>query len=167
MGDNKKDIDGEAGGMLNDEDLQLVAEGLEPGASSAASGSRTRSSRGRSPAASQRNDGEGSAMLRRGIGRVGRPGLIGTMARTAVVAGTATAVSGGVARRQQARAEEAPEAQAWREQQAQPPPPPAAPPPGPPPADLLTQLKELAALKEQGILAQEEFDAQKARILAS
>ena len=51
-------------------------------------------------------------MLRRGIGRVGRPGLIGTMARTAVVAGTATAVSGGVARRQQARAQESAEAEA-------------------------------------------------------
>ena len=58
-------------------------------------------------------------MRRRGIGRVGRPGLIGTMARTAVVAGTATAVSGGVARRQQARAQESAEAEAWREQQAQ------------------------------------------------
>ncbi|HEV2893914.1 MAG TPA: SHOCT domain-containing protein, partial [Actinomycetota bacterium] len=76
-------------------------------------------------------------MLRRGIGRVGRPGLIGTMARTAVVAGTATAVSGGVARRQQARWQQSADAEAWREQQAAPPPPvpePApAPPPGPPP----------------------------------
>jgi len=100
-------------------------------------------------------------MLRRGIGRVGRPGLIGTMARTAVVAGTATAVSGGVARRQQARAQESAEAEAWREQQAQPPPPVA------PPADLVTQLRELAELKDQGILTQQEFDAQKARILGS
>lgn len=103
-------------------------------------------------------------MLRRGIGRVGRPGLIGTMARTAVVAGTATAVSGGVARRQQARAQESAEAEAWREQQAQPPPPVAAPPP---PADLVTQLRELAELKDQGILTQQEFDAQKARLLGS
>ena len=108
-------------------------------------------------------------MLRRGIGRVGRPGLIGTMARTAVVAGTATAVSGGVARRQQARAQESAEAEAWREQQAQPPPPPVAapPPPAPPPADLVTQLRELAELKDQGILTQQEFDAQKARLLGS
>lgn len=103
-------------------------------------------------------------MLRRGIGRVGRPGLIGTMARTAVVAGTATAVSGGVARRQQARAQESAEAEAWREQQAQPPPPVAAPPL---PADLVTQLRELAELKDQGILTQQEFDAQKARLLGS
>jgi hypothetical protein len=103
-------------------------------------------------------------MLRRGIGRVGRPGLIGTMARTAVVAGTATAVSGGVARRQQARAQESAEAEAWREQQAQPPPMPEPPPP---PADLVTPLRELADLKDQGILTQQEFDAQKARLLGS
>ena len=103
-------------------------------------------------------------MLRRGIGRVGRPGLIGTMARTAVVAGTATAVSGGVARRQQARAQESAEAEAWREQQAQPPPMPEPPPP---PADLVTQLRQLADLKDQGILTQQEFDAQKARLLGS
>ena len=45
-------------------------------------------------------------------------------------------------------------------------PPPAAAP-APPPADLVTQLKELAALKDQGILTQEEFDVQKARILGS
>jgi hypothetical protein len=49
---------------------------------------------------------------------VGRPGLIGTMARTAVVAGTATAVSGGVSRRQQARALQAADAGAWQQQQA-------------------------------------------------
>ena len=107
-------------------------------------------------------------MLRRGIGRVGRPGLIGTMARTAVVAGTATAVSGGVARRQQARAQESAEAEAWREQQAQAPPmPEPPPPPAAPPADLVTQLRQLADLKDQGILTQQEFDAQKARLLGS
>jgi hypothetical protein len=103
-------------------------------------------------------------MLRRGIGRVRRPGVIGTMARTAVVAGTATAVSGGVVRRQQARAQEPAEAEAWREQQAQPPPMPEPPPP---PADLVTQLRELADLKDQGILTRQEFDAQKARLLGS
>jgi hypothetical protein len=97
-------------------------------------------------------------MLRRGIGRVGRPGLIGTMARTAVVAGTATAVAGGVSRRQQARAQQAADAEAWQQQQAM-----AAQPAAP--ADLVTQLKELAALKEQGILTEEEFAVQKARIL--
>jgi putative oligomerization/nucleic acid binding protein len=102
-------------------------------------------------------------MLRRGVGRVGRPGLIGTMARTAVVAGTATAVSGGVARRQHARWQQEADAQA---------PPPQAPPPAEaapaaPPVDLVAQLQGLAALRDQGVLTQEEFDAQKARILAS
>jgi Short C-terminal domain len=105
-------------------------------------------------------------MRRRGIGRVGRPGLVGTMARTAVVAGTATAVSGGVARRQQAKAQQSADAQAWEQQQAAPP-PPMAPPPAAPPADLVTQLRELAELKDQGILTQQEFDAQKARLLGS
>ena len=108
-------------------------------------------------------------MRRRGIGRVGRPGLIGTMARTAVVAGTASAVAGGVSRRQQASQQQAADAEAFRQQQAMaaqqaPPPPPAA---APPPADLVTQLQQLAALKGQGILTQEEFDVQKARILGS
>jgi hypothetical protein len=88
------------------------------------------------------------------------------MARTAVVAGTATAVSGGVARRQQARAQQSADAQAWEQQQAAPP-PPLAPPPAPPPADLVTQLRELAELKDQGILTQQEFDTQKARLLGS
>lgn len=55
-------------------------------------------------------------------------------------------------------------AEAWREQQAQP--PPMLEPP-PPPADLVTQLRELADLKDQGILTQQEFDAQKARLLGS
>ena len=62
--------------------------------------------------------------------------------------------------------QDAVDAQAFRMQQVQ----PAEPAPAPqaaPPADLVTQLKELAALKEQGILTQEEFDAQKARILAT
>ena len=108
-------------------------------------------------------------MRRRGIGRVGRRGLIGTMARTAVVAGTASAVAGGVSRRQQASQQQAADAEAFRQQQAMaaqqaPPPPPAA---APPPADLVTQLQQLAALKDQGILTQEEFDVQKARILGS
>ena len=107
--------------------------------------------------------------MRRRVGRVGRPGLIGTMARTAVVAGTATAVAGGVSRRQQSRAQESADAEAWREQQAQPPAPEPVPyqQAGPPPPDMMTQLKELAALKDQGILTQQEFDAQKARLLGS
>lgn len=110
-------------------------------------------------------------MLRRGIGRVGRPGLVGTAARTAVIAGTATAVSGRVARRQQGRAEQAAQAEAYQQEQAQQQYAEAAPPPPPPaPAasgtdDTIAQLKELAALKEQGILTDAEFAAQKAKVL--
>jgi hypothetical protein len=90
------------------------------------------------------------------------PGLLRGMARTAVVAGTATAVSGRVARRQNRR---------WAAQETQsyePPPQQYAPPPPPPAnggADPIAQLKELAALKDQGILTEEEFAEQKARIL--
>jgi Short C-terminal domain len=82
---------------------------------------------------------------------------------TAVIAGTATAVSGRVARRQEARAEEA-QAEAYA-------PPPQAPAPAPPPAstgvspEAISQLQQLAALKDQGILTEEEFAAQKAKIL--
>jgi Short C-terminal domain len=95
-------------------------------------------------------------MIRRPIGR--------TVARTAVIAGTATAVSGGVARRQNARYEQQEAAQAPPQQEAAPaPPPPAA---GPSPDDI-EQLKQLAALKDQGILTEEEFTAQKAKILGS
>jgi hypothetical protein len=85
------------------------------------------------------------------------------MARTAVVAGTATAVAGGVSRRQQAKAQQSSEAQAYEQQQAAPPPPPAAAA-GP---DMVEQLQELAKLKDQGILTDAEFAAQKAKILGS
>ncbi len=105
-------------------------------------------------------------MRRRGMMRGGRPGLVGTMARTAVVAGTATAVSGGVARRQQAKAGQQAEAQAYEQEQAAPA-PPAPAPAAAPATDVVGQLKELAALKDQGILTDEEFAAQKAKILAS
>ena len=92
------------------------------------------------------------------------PGLLRGVARTAAVAGTATAVSNRVSRRQ---------GQRWAQQelrsrslptslrrQAAPPPPAAAPAPDP-----IEQLQKLAALKEQGILTDEEFAAQKAKIL--
>jgi hypothetical protein len=97
------------------------------------------------------------------------PGLLRGVARTAVVAGTATAVSNRVSRRQANRwasqgdpryggqpgyAEEPAYAQ-------EPPPPP------PPPADPVQALKDLAALHEQGVLTDAEFSAQKARILSS
>ena len=94
------------------------------------------------------------------------PGLLRGMARTAVVAGTATAVSNRVSRRQGER---------WARQgyydepEPAPAPAPAAPPPpaAAPAADPIEQLKELAQLKEQGILTPDEFAVQKARILGS
>ena len=116
-------------------------------------------------------------MRRRAVGRVGRPSLVGTMARTAVVAGTATAVVGGMSRHQQGKemeqqqaaafeqqqqqaAMEAAAAQAVAAQQAQA--APAAPAGG---GDTIAQLQQLAQLKEQGILTEEEFAAQKAKVL--
>ncbi len=106
-------------------------------------------------------------------------GLIGGMARTAVVAGTATAVSNRVSRRQGNRWAEKDQAAAYNAQpqyaqpqyaQPQPqyaPPPPQYPAPAPAPApDPIAQLKELAELKNQGILTEAEFAAQKAKLLA-
>ena len=78
-------------------------------------------------------------------------------ARTAVVAGTATAVSGRVARRQDARY-----AEQDAQQYAQAPPPAAA---APPEDDATAQLQNLAALHTQGVLTDEEFAAAKAKIL--
>jgi hypothetical protein len=87
------------------------------------------------------------------------------MARTAAVAGTATAVSGRVRRRQESR---------WAQQEGQQapaepatPPPPAAPAPAAGSASTIDQLKELGELKAQGILTEEEFAAQKAKVLGS
>ena len=103
--------------------------------------------------------------------RMGRPGLVGMAARTAVVAGTATAVSGGVARRQNARAES--KAQEQYAQQAQQQPPQeyvqAAPPAeeGPSTDDLIAQLKKLGELKEAGVLDDAEFQVAKAKLLAT
>jgi Short C-terminal domain len=97
------------------------------------------------------------------------PGLMRGIARTAVVAGTATAVSGRVSRRQQGR-------WAAQEQQAQPQqeeaPPAAAAPPEAAPApqggdmdDKLAQLKQLGELKTAGVLTDAEFEVQKDKIL--
>jgi hypothetical protein len=89
------------------------------------------------------------------------PGLLRGVARVAAVAGTATAVSNRVSRRQGQKwaAQEAPPQQQYAE------PPPAAAPSGG--EDRLEKLKELGALKEQGVLNEQEFAAEKARILAS
>jgi hypothetical protein len=90
------------------------------------------------------------------------PGLIRGVARTAVVAGTATAVSNRVSKRQGER---------WAQQEGaqEPAPAPAAPVAAPEAAGQSTidQLKELGELKAQGILTEEEFAAQKAKLLGS
>ncbi len=112
-------------------------------------------------------------------GRVGRPGLIGTAARTAVIAGTASAVGGRVQRRQMGRAQE--EAYQREQQYAAtqaatpaPTPPPAPqvaapPPPAAAPAmsteEMIAALERLGQLHGQGILTDEEFAAQKAKLL--
>lgn len=120
--------------------------------------------------------------------RMGRPGLVGTMARTAVVAGTASAVvnhsQNKNAAKQQAAYEQDAAQQAAFESQAQladmqaqmnamqaqqaaaaaPPPPPApAAAAGP---DLMTELSKLADLKAAGVLTDDEFAAAKAKLLA-
>lgn len=100
------------------------------------------------------------------------PGLLRGVARTAVIAGTASAVNGRVQRRQAERfAERDAHIAATREQayadetsyeQA-----PAAPPAAAPSEDRLAQLERLGGLLSQGVLSQEEFAAEKARILQS
>jgi len=87
--------------------------------------------------------------------------LLRGMARTAVVAGTATAVSNRVSRRQ-ANRWAGQEQQQWEEQQQAAPPPPAAAPAG---DDSMDKLKELAQLHDSGVLTDEEFAAAKAKIL--
>lgn len=99
------------------------------------------------------------------------PGLLRGVARTAVVAGTATAVSGRVQRRQAEKFADrdaqimSDRQQAYEQQAAPPPQAPAAA--APPAADTIEQLKALAELKAQGVLTEEEFAAQKAKILGS
>jgi hypothetical protein len=99
------------------------------------------------------------------------PGLLGGIARTAVVAGTATAVSNRVSRRQARRwsAQGEPYAPVRMVPTQQPAAPAPAPVAAPAPAapDPIHQLKELAELKAQGILTDDEFAAQKAKILAA
>jgi Short C-terminal domain len=89
---------------------------------------------------------------------LGRRPVLRTVGRTAVIAGTATAVSGRVARRQNAKFE-----QQSAQQQAVEQPADVAPASG---DDPMEQLKKLAELKDQGILTEQEFSDQKAKILA-
>ena len=85
--------------------------------------------------------------------------VLRTVGRTAVIAGTATAVAGGVNRRQQRKYGE-------QEAAAQAAAPEAAPAAAPNSDDLINKLKELANLKDQGILTEAEFADQKAKVLA-
>ena len=92
------------------------------------------------------------------------PGLIRGVARTAVVAGTATAVSNRVSRRQARRwSGQGGGGYGYEQEPAYEEPPP---PPPPPQEDPIAKLKELAALRDQGILTDQEFADQKARLLA-
>jgi len=115
--------------------------------------------------------------------RIGRPGLVGTMARTAVIAGTASATVGAVSRGQAAKAQSAAQQQAAQQaafesqaqladmqaqlatvqaQQTPPPPPATAPAAG---DDLMVKLQQLADMKAAGILDDAEFAAAKAKLL--
>ncbi len=93
------------------------------------------------------------------------PGLLRGVARTAVVAGTASTVAGRVHRRQEQKwaaqdAQAAPQQGYAEPQQAY-----AQPQAAPPADDRIQKLKDLGALKEQGVLTDAEFEAEKARIL--
>ncbi|HEY4269171.1 MAG TPA: SHOCT domain-containing protein [Galbitalea sp.] len=98
--------------------------------------------------------------------RFGRPGLLGLAAGTAVVAGTATAVSGGMRRSQQRREQEDYEAQQYENSQAA---AVAAPPPAAASGEaaLVGQIRNLGDLHASGVLSDDEFAAAKAKLLAS
>lgn len=99
------------------------------------------------------------------------PGLLRGIARTAVVAGTATAVSGRVQRRQQGRwAAQDEAAERAAQSPVAYPPPPAPPQQQAPPPDTdrkIAQLKELAGLRDAGVLTDVEFELEKRSILGS
>jgi hypothetical protein len=88
------------------------------------------------------------------------PGLLRGVARTAVIAGTATAVSNRVSRRQ---------AERWSQEDQSANPPQYEQPSAPPPAaaDPVEQLTKLGQLRDSGVLTEQEFEAQKAKILGS
>ncbi|MCD2106563.1 MULTISPECIES: SHOCT domain-containing protein [Rhodococcus] len=98
-------------------------------------------------------------------GRRGRPGLLGTVARTAVVAGTAKATSNAMDRRSQRKADD--QQQEYQQQQA--PPAQVAPVQSVPPSgadDLVSKLQELGQLHQSGLLTDAEFAAAKAQLLS-
>ncbi|MFB7845178.1 SHOCT domain-containing protein [Microbacterium sp. NPDC056052] len=103
------------------------------------------------------------------IPRIGRPGLLGLAARTAVVAGTATAVSGGIMAHQQKKARTQYEAAQYENARYEAERPSAAIPPSPAPSaasgDLVAELQRLGDLRTQGLLSEAEFETAKARLL--
>jgi hypothetical protein len=150
------DLDVEGSALLSDGDLELAAESFEPGNSALLvvweNTWATRMVHALRNAdfrllAHERisTDSVGAAaqptVTPRELGRAGRPGLLGMAARTAAVAGTATAAAGGVSRHQHGTAEEQT------------------------PDDPIAQIKQLAELRDQGILTDDEFAAQKAKLL--
>ncbi len=175
-----KVFSGVSSGLISDDDTIEAAQALEPGTSAAllvfenawAGPVRLRGQALGRPARRQRPDPDAGSprgarrargeRVETGPGRIERgrpmPGLIRGVARTAVVAGTATAVSGRVQRRQNAKWAEQ---EAAQQQQYAEPAPAAAPQ-----KDNLAQLKELGELRDSGVLTDAEFEAQKAKILA-
>lgn len=103
------------------------------------------------------------------MSRMGRPGLLGLAARTAVVAGTATAVSGGVIAHQRRKAQSEYEAAQYEAAQQQAAMSMSAPAPAPAAAqvDLIGELQRLGGLKTQGLLTETEFEVAKRRLLGS
>jgi Short C-terminal domain len=104
--------------------------------------------------------------------RRGRPGLLGTIGRTAVIAGTASATANAVNRSAHNRAVTEQQAAAFRADQAAQAAPQQAPPPQQAAApsggtDLVSQLTDLARLRDAGALSPQEFDAAKAKLLGS
>ncbi|MEU5870927.1 SHOCT domain-containing protein [Glycomyces sp. NPDC047369] len=95
------------------------------------------------------------------IRRVGRPGLLGTMARTAVIAGTAGAVNRSMERASQNRAQTRADAEAYRQA-----PPASAPAPASGGDDVIAQIGRLVDLHDAGALSDAEFAAAKAKLLA-
>ncbi|ROP74603.1 SHOCT domain-containing protein [Curtobacterium sp. PhB115] len=96
--------------------------------------------------------------------RFGRPGLLGLAARTAVVAGTASAVGGAMRNHQERAADERADAEAWEAEQTVPVrPQPAAGAPAEP--DLMSELERLGQMRQQGLLTDAEFAAAKQRLI--
>ncbi|MGM7646975.1 SHOCT domain-containing protein [Nocardia sp. JW2] len=106
------------------------------------------------------------------MGRVGRPGLLGAVARTAVIAGTATATSNAVdnrARRRNAEQQAYADQQMTAQQPAYAPPPPPPPPsaraPQPGGVDVVAELTKLSELHQAGALSDAEFASAKTKLL--